>query len=287
MRYINRIFVFLASAILLAGCSNNKELAYFHDAPRDKAHTIDQTYEGDVHKGDVLHIYVSSVDAESVIPFNQETNKVTANVQLQESAAVNLSEVPEGATIDLSGMAASTVGYLVDNEGNIIFPMVGKLHVEGLSLEEVSLLVQRQLTELNHVKDPTVTTRLLNFRVAVLGEVNNPSWVYAEGTRLTLLEALAMVGDMTLYGVRSNVHVIRESNGQVQVGEVDLTSQNLFESPFYYLQQNDVVFVEPNKKRKRVYSRNDQIMNYIYLGVGIGSLTTNTTRLIYQIMTSR
>ena len=272
MKQIKLLFLFLSAAILLVGCGRAKELAYFHDAARDSAQPIGQSYQCVVHKGDLLHIYVSAEDAESVIPFNQETNRAVATSDLMANAT------------SASELSASAVGYLVDNQGDILFPVVGRMHVEGLTLEGVSRLVELNLMMRDLVNQPVVTTRLLNFRVAVLGEVNQPAWVQVEGARLTILEALAMAGDMTIYGLRDKVHVIRDNNGVVTTGTLDLTSQELFDSPYYYLQQNDVVFVEPNDKRKREYRRNDQIMNYIYLGVSISTLTSTTVRTISQIM---
>ena len=295
------------TALFCAACTQPKQLAYFVDAPRDTVQQIDEQPQCRVHKGDRLYIYVGAADAESVVPFNQETNRLLAGVNMKEAAAINsqlsrraLVDGAEGVTaqddavaVDLNAAnavrfaseTAMPTGYAVDDEGYIAFPVIGRLHVEGLTLDSLCGLVRRSL--LGHVKEPVVTARLLNFRVAVLGEVMQPHWLQVSGTRLTLLEALAMAGDMTVYGVRESVKVFREVDGQLTVGEVDMTSKELFDSPYYYLQQNDVVFVEPDKKRRKQYDYNDQLLPYIHLGVSIGSLTTNTGRTIIEIIRRR
>lgn len=268
MKEIKYILAFFFAAILMVGCARHRELSYFHDAPRDSASPIENSYQGAVHKGDRLHIYVSAQDAESTIPFNQETNRLMVAAGLTDAASA----------------PASALGYLVDNQGDIAFPVLGRLHVEGLTLDSLSGLVSSLLHQQHLVLNPEVTVRLLNFRVAVIGEVVRPDWVQVKGNRLTILEALAMAGDMTLYGQRQNVRVIREVNGQTIVGQVDMTSADLFDSPYYYLQQNDVVFVEPNRKKRREYGRNDYIMSYIQMGVSIGALTTSTARAALRLM---
>ena len=147
----------------------------------------------------------------------------------------------------------------------------------------MSFLIRQQLEQADLVNDPTVTCELMNFRVSVIGEVAKPDQIHVDGNRLTLLEALAIAGDLTIYGQRENVTIVRETNGQYQVGQVDLTSKTLFESPFYYLQQNDVVYVEPNDKKKKEYGHNDYLMQYIGMGVGVANIGLGAIRILIQL----
>lgn len=187
------------------------------------------------------------------------------------------------ASADGRKSGKNVAGYLVDNQGYIHFPVLGSMQVEGLAHDTLSFLIRQQLEQADLVNDPTVTCELMNFRVSVIGEVAKPDQIHVDGNRLTLLEALAIAGDLTIYGQRENVTIVRETNGQYQVGQVDLTSKTLFESPFYYLQQNDVVYVEPNDKKKKEYGHNDYLMQYIGMGVGVANIGLGAIRILVQL----
>lgn len=143
------------------------------------------------------------------------------------------------------GFRPEPVDYLVDEAGEIDFPVIGKLKIEGLSPEELRLMLRNRLSE--YLKDPIINIRLQNFTITVLGEVNRPGTYPVNGEQISILEALGFAGDLTIRGVRNNVLVIRDFNGTKVYTRIDLTSKNLVESPVYYLTQNDVVYVEPNK----------------------------------------
>ena len=172
-------------------------------------------------------------------------------------------------------------GYLVNNEGDITFPVLGTVHVLGMTHAELAQELQRRLVSEGHILDARVTVRLMNFTVSVLGDVAKPGTIVASGERLTIFEALSMVGDLTIYGQRNNVTIIREENGQRTIGELDLTSKDVFESPYYYLHQNDVVYVEPNMKKKKTADRDPMLMTYITTGL---SILTSLTSLVYYYM---
>jgi polysaccharide export outer membrane protein len=141
------------------------------------------------------------------------------------------------------------LGYLVDKEGNIDFPILGNLKVAGLTRMQLTSLIKNRLINEDLIKDPIITVQFLNFKVSVMGEVARPGSFTINSDRVTLLEALSMAGDLTIYGKRDRVAVIREANGKRTVLFHDLRSSDIFESPCYYLQQNDIVYVEPNKAR--------------------------------------
>jgi polysaccharide export outer membrane protein len=148
------------------------------------------------------------------------------------------------------------MGYLVDDEGNINFPGLGKVHLAGLTKNAAIDTLQKQITK--YVVNTTVNIRFLNYRITVLGEVNRPGTYTVENERITILEALGLAGDLTIYGKRNNVLVYRKVEGEARFHRVDLTSSKLFESDYFYLQQNDMIYVQPNKARmgSSVYNQN-------------------------------
>lgn len=147
---------------------------------------------------------------------------------------------------------------------------------------ELARTIEERLVQEGHVTDPVVTVKLMNFRVCVLGDVARPGQLVVQGERLTIFEALSMVGDLTIYGQRENVTVIREENGQRIIGTLDLTSESVFDSPYYYLHQNDVVYVEPNKRKKANADRDPIIMTYI--SAGISMLSTLASMYYYTVL---
>ena len=231
--------VFLCLIAFLASCSAPKEVLYLQDIASIKEENIDKNYEVIIHKDDLLAILVNSKDPELALPFNMPV--VTYQIGAQTTAQQRL------------------FGYLVDQNGDIDFPILGKIHVEGLTRMQVTELIKQKLMSEDLIKDPIVTVQFLNFKVSVMGEVTRPGTFDISGDRITLLEALSMAGDLTIYGRRDRVAVIREKDGKRRILYHDLRSSDIFQSPCYYLQQNDIVYVEPNKAKtgqSRINSNN-------------------------------
>lgn len=231
--------VFLCLIAFLASCSAPKEVLYLQDIASIKEENIDKNYEVIIHKDDLLAILVNSKDPELALPFNMSV--VTYQIGAQTTAQQRL------------------LGYLVDQNGDIDFPILGKIHVEGLTRMQVTELIKQKLMSEDLIKDPIVTVQFLNFKVSVMGEVTRPGTFDISGDRITLLEALSMAGDLTIYGRRDRVAVIREKDGKRRILYHDLRSSDIFQSPCYYLQQNDIVYVEPNKAKtgqSRINSNN-------------------------------
>ena len=231
--------VFLCLIAFLASCSAPKEVLYLQDIASIKEENIDKNYEVIIHKDDLLAILVNSKDPELALPFNMPV--VTYQIGAQTTAQQRL------------------LGYLVDQNGDIDFPILGKIHVEGLTRMQVTELIKQKLMSEDLIKDPIVTVQFLNFKVSVMGEVTRPGTFDMSGDRITLLEALSMAGDLTIYGRRDRVAVIREKDGKRRILYHDLRSSEIFQSPCYYLQQNDIVYVEPNKAKtgqSRINSNN-------------------------------
>jgi len=145
-----------------------------------------------------------------------------------------------------------TIGYLVNLNGDILFPVLGKIHAQGLTKSQLQALLTKQLVDTKQLIDPIVTIRQLNFRVSVLGEVSKPGVYTTPNEKISLLEALSFAGDITIYGKKDNVLLIREDDkGDKLIVRIDLTSSGLFTSPYYYLKSNDVIYVEPSQNREK------------------------------------
>ncbi|MDB5010552.1 MAG: sugar transporter, partial [Mucilaginibacter sp.] len=160
-----------------------------------------------------------------------------------------------------------STGYLVNNEGIIQFPVLGDIKVAGLTTNQLRLEIIKQLTDKKLLVDPVVMVRQLNFKVSVLGEVGHPMVVNVPSEKISLLEALGMAGDITIYGRKDNVMVIREENGEKRIKRLDLNSKELFSSPYYYLRSNDIIYVEANQSKVTNSSQATQLLPIILSGL--------------------
>ena len=229
------LFAAALGAMLAVSCGSSEELAYVHDAPRNEESPITGRFTKGIQANDLLSIYVESETPAATIPFNQETNKIAMS---------------DGVVMNPGSSAVN--GYLVNNEGDIIFPVLGRVHVLGMTHDELASELQRRLVSEGHILDAQVTVKLMNFKVCVLGDVARPGMIVANGERMTIFEALSMVGDLTIYGMRDNVTLIREnSKGEKSFHRLNLNDANIVNSPFYYLQQNDILYVEPNETKAK------------------------------------
>lgn len=233
----NKIFwVSLFGLLLLTSCASRKNIVYLQDMQIGEKYRYDTRYEAVIRRDDRLSITVSNKNPELAIPFNiyGGTFKVGENGDITADAATKVNEK----------------GYRVDVDGDIDFPILGILHVEGLTVSELRDLIKEKIEKGNYMKDPLVSIEFLNFKYTVLGAVGRNGTFSADGDRVTLLEAIANAGDLTDKARTDRVAVIREVDGARQMFMHDLRSKDIFDSPCFYLQQNDVVYVEP-KYRKR------------------------------------
>ena len=260
MQKKSMLLLSLAGLMLMtfASCRQHRDIAYVKDAARDSAMSIEGEFSKGIQANDILYIYVESQTTAATVPFNQETNKIA---------------VSNGAVMNPGTGAVS--GYLVNQDGYIIFPVLGKIKVLGLTHSELAREIEDRLKSEGHVLDPVVTVKLMNFRVCVLGDVSRPGQLVVQGERLTIFEALSMVGDLTIYGQRENVTVIREENGKRIIGTINLSSADVFNSPYYYLHQNDVVYVEPNIRKNKNADRDPMIMTYVSSGLSVVSVLSS------------
>lgn len=250
--------ILFACVLLSTSCISQRKLSYLHDVTEASADSINKTYVSQkanyITKGDVLSIFVNALDAEAVMAFNLPV----ANVQ--NITAKHVTTASGGGSVQ---------GYWVDPEGNIDFPVLGKMHVEGMT----TTMLKDTLTQLisRSVKDPIVNVGILNFTVTVLGEVKNPGRHTVSDQGLTIFDALGLAGDLTIYGKRNNVLVSREVDGKMEFARLNLNDQAIFASPYYHIRQNDVIYVEPNNARA-ISSQN--IPLYLSMITTLGSMAT-------------
>ena len=233
MNRISRLFGILLVVCACASCVTQKQMTYLSDAQPEKADAINASYESKteliVRPGDALTIFVSALDQEAVVPYNLPL------VVYARPGDRSISTTP------------TLQAYTVDEDGDIDFPVLGKLHVAGMKRVEVAEMIKQRLE--GQVLNPIVTVNLLGAKISVMGEVARPGYVGLSNGHVTLLDALAAAGDLTPYGRRDNVLVTREVDGKLQIARLNLGSTDIYSSPFFYLQQNDVVYVSPNKVR--------------------------------------
>ena len=254
------IWASLLAVLLLTSCAR-KRIVYLQDMEMGVRYPIDLKYEAVVHRDDRLSITVSCKNPELAIPFNiyGGTFKVGSDGNVTADASTRINEK----------------GYRVDVDGNIDFPILGKLHVEGLKVGEVRDLIKNKIIEGEYMKDPLVAIEFLNFKYTVLGAVGRNGTFSVDGDRITLLEAIANAGDLSAKAKIDRVAVIREIDGERQMFMHDLRSKDLFESPCFYLQQNDIVYVEPKYRKKDNDDRGWQI------GTTMLSIVTAVTSILW------
>ncbi len=225
IKYLSTIFAF----VLLLSCSSREKIVYIQNADNISGKNDAVFFETKLQPDDLLMIHVGAKDSESAAEFNLE--------------AVSVSQAGTATTIGQRNQLL----YLVDNLGNIDFPVLGKIKVGGLTRGQLVNLLKEKLAD--YIQNPIVNMRIMNFRVSVLGEVNRPGSYTFNSERSTVFDALSLAGDLTIYGVRKNIILIRENEGKKTSHRIDITSADFVNSNLYYLKQNDVIYVEPNKTR--------------------------------------
>ncbi|MDE6028048.1 MAG: polysaccharide biosynthesis/export family protein [Muribaculaceae bacterium] len=256
------------SLILLASCSTPKNITYFQDLQNGQVLQPKNVYAIKVRPGDKLSIMANTQDPTLSAMFNLVQNQSRLISSSQGTTA--------GTTITTDGR---TGYYTVNSKGDINFPILGELHIAGMSREEVASFIERQLKTQDLVKEPVVTVEFMNTGVAVLGEVAHPGRYEFNEDKMTILDALSYAGDMKNTGERNNVLVIRKEGGQEVAYRVDLTnSASVISSPVYYMQQDDVIYVEPNMKSKRetTSAGNTAFSPSFWISVGSVGLTVAT-----------
>lgn len=262
---MKKIFLLFFIAAALGSCTSYKNVPYIQDIETVNNSTQNLTlYDARIMPKDLLSITVNTTDPKAASPFN-------LTVQTPINAAL---------TNITTTTSPSLQQYLVNNEGEIDFPVIGRIKVGGLTKNEAEDLIREQLKP--YLKEtPIVTVRMANYKIAVLGEVARPGSFTVSNEKVNVLEALAMAGDMTVYGVRTNVKLIREdADGKRSIHELDLTKSDLVLSPYFYLKQNDILYVTPNQTK----ARNSDIGTTTTTWISATSIMVSIASLIVNIL---
>lgn len=262
---IKRLFLLSGISFLLVGCTSYKSVPYLQnpDVVNNHGKTI-PLYDAKIMPKDLLSITVNTTDPQAAAPFN-------LTVQTPINAAVtNITTTTQPALQQ----------YLVNNAGEIDFPVVGRLQVGGLTKNKAEDLIRENLHPFLK-ETPIVTVRMSNYKISVLGEVNKPGTFTVSNEKVNVLEALAMAGDMTVYGIRDDVRLVREdAQGKREIISLNLNNADVILSPYYYLQQNDIVYITPNKTK----ARNSDIGNSTTLWFSATSILVSIASLLATIL---
>lgn len=265
-KYPMKRYILLISLIatILTSCTPTKEMTYFHDLAQtaDIVQTIPDSiknFESVIEPDDMLTISVTALDPNAVAIFN---------LPLQSYLAPGVTEL-------MTTPALQT--FMVNSEGYIDYPVLGALKVSGMTRDELTNYLKKEIS--NYVEDPIVSVQCTNYKFTILGEVARPGSYEFGSERITLLDALGKAGDMTIYGNHTNVLLIREVEGVRSFHRIDLTQPDIFTSPYYYLQRNDIVYVEPNKARQGAarYSQENQYL------ISVVSAVTSAASVIVSL----
>lgn len=234
-RFFRKAKLLLGVLLLLTSCTSYQKIPYLQDFETVNAtEEVTAMYDAHIRPKDLLTITVNTTDPEAAAPFN---------LTVQSAANSNLTQwVTQQAALQQ---------YLVDNQGNIDFPVLGELHLGGLSMNEAESMIREKLQPFLK-ETPIVTVRMVNYKISVLGEVAKPGTFIINNEKVNVLEALAMAGDMTIWGLRDNVKLVREEeDGKRNIVVLDLNRADIVKSPYYHLQQNDILYVSPNKTKAK------------------------------------
>ena len=234
----------------LVSCASKEDVVYFQDALNYETIVSDNTAKNKFKINDIVGITISTLDAEASVPFN-----IFRGVQ-------------EG------GIRPEQMDYIVDKNGEIDFPVIGNIKIADLTPQQTKELLKERLK--TYLQDPIINIRLINFRVTVLGEVNRPGTYEVNGEQITVLEAIGMASDLTIKGMRENILIIRDFNGAKVYQRLDLTTKEVLSSPQYYLTQNDVVYVEPNKSA----ITSSSLDNRATIAISIASILITSTVIL-------
>ena len=241
--------------ILISSCSGTKNATYFCQAQDTLFHTAYPIIDNVIQKNDILSISITSLNAEASSLFNGPNATPNSN---------NLN---------------ATMGYLVNAEGNIQLPILGNIKAEGLTNKNLRDTITQMINDKKLLLDPIVSIRQLNYDVTIIGEVGKPTVITVVNEKISLLKALGMAGDITVFGKKNNVLLVREINGSRELKRIDLNSREFLFSPYYYLQANDVVYVEPNKQKIKSANTNQQILPALLSALSIVAIVvTNLYR---------
>jgi len=270
MNRISQILLLAAAVLSLASCNPNtwKNINYLQDVQADTTMSMAINKGIIIQPQDQLSIIVSCIDPKMAAQFNKSITSYMAGSEIGQS----------------SGQQRIT-GYVVDNDGCINFPNLGVMKVSGLNRWQLQTKIENELAATGLLRDANVTVEFMNFKISVLGEVTSPGTYAVSTDRINVLQALALARDLTIHGRRDNVMVIREQNGQRHIYEVDLRDTDIFKSPGYYLQQNDVIYVTPSTVRAGQSTINENYFKSGSFWISLASISMTTVNFIIALST--
>lgn len=251
VKMIKKVLLLLFVVAITASCASQKNVLYFQNAPTNVEFEYAQGEDITVTSGDMLTIVVSSKNPDLAAMFN-------------------LSKVQNGS----SSGGSDDLAYTIDSNGNIDFPILGTIHIAGQTKEQIAQTIKSMLITNKLVNDPVITIDFKNLQYYVLGEVTNPGTYYIEKNQTTILEALSTAGDLTIYGQRDKVFLTRNVNSKKVTYQLDLRSQDVYNSPAFYVTQNDVIYVEPNKVRANQSTVNGNTVKSATFWMSLASFVT-------------
>lgn len=258
------------AALIFFSCATPTNITYFQDVADGGVDTVSTAQSIRIRPGDKISIIVNSRDPQISNLFN---------------LAYATRYVGDVNNAIASSQSTGVQGYAVAEDGTIDFPVIGPFHVGGLTREEISRSLKKELVDRNLVKDPVITVEYLNLKVSVLGEVAHPGRIAIDRDEFTILDAISAAGDLTIYGVRENVRVIRAEDGIRRTYVVNLlSSKDLLSSPVYYLQQNDIIYIDPNDMRVRQSTVNGNNIRNTSFWISLASLATTITTAVFTII---
>lgn len=263
---ILKVFLPLLGILYLTSCKSAREVLYLQDLEHKHSETL-RLVEPKIQPGDMLGISVNAQNNELAAPFNLPVLSYTGT----QSRGVGVQHLQ---------------GYLVSNRGVISFPLLGSIQTTGLSTSELAEKIRQEIIRGNYIKDPVVTVSYQNFKISILGEVNRPGSYAVQNERISIFDALGLAGDMTIYGRRDNVIVLREVNGTRETFVQDLRSKEVFNSPCFYLAQNDIVIVNPNETKIQMGGINQNNNVGVWLSL-VGSVTSVSTFVMTIVRNSQ
>lgn len=238
------LFVCVTS-FLVSSCANTKKIVYFNNVPDAEFKDTKADRQSPIQPNDILSITVSSLNAEASVPFNLQSNNISR-------------------ATTVTGSNNESGGYLVNTDGSIDLPILGSVQAAGLTKEELKTKITNLILSKKLLIGPIVDIRYLNYEVTVLGEVARPTVITVPNEKISLLKAIGLAGDLTIYGKRDNVLLIREENGKKITRHINLSSSDFFNSPYYYLKPNDVIYVQPNATKAATASRSTQYLPIVF-----------------------
>lgn len=261
--------------LAMASCNSSKNVNYMQDVVLDSTIIVNNARKITVRPGDILSISVTCKEPQLAMMFNQVITRQSLDNGIGGGSAA------KSGQIGGSGQS-ETIPYTVDDQGNIDFPVIGEVHVAGLDRSQIAKLIKRKIVDGGYIDNPQVSVSFSNLHYSVIGEVSAPGNYYITNDKVTLLDALATAGDLTIYGKRDGVYITRTVDGKRTTSKVDLTKSDFYDSPMFYIQQGDVVYVEPNNTRAGQSSINENNLKSVGMWMSIASFAMSLAVLIFK-----